>query len=261
LGPAARCAPLVPHPELDEEGRIFCYALTEDMWVVGGPINNGGIAFRWVRDELFTDLREAALKDGKDPYDLLSQLAGRAAVGSGGLVFLPYLTGERAPHWNADVRATFFGLTLRHRREHLIRAVLEGVTYQMYAVARVLEEVAGEPEEVRATGGFARSALWRQIMADVFGREILFPESHETSCWGAALLFMKALGEIDSLAESKNLARITLRHRPDPTAAKSYRRFVEIFLRLYERLEPEFEALSEPQPSMQAVKGPMGKEI
>jgi gluconokinase len=72
---------------------------------------------------------------------------------------------------------------------------------------------------------------------------------------------MKALGEIDSLAESKNLARITLRHRPDPTAAESYRRLVEIFLRLYERLEPEFEALSEPQPSMQAVKGPMGKEI
>ncbi len=255
IGTSGAVRAVIPHPELDEEGRIFCYALTEDMWVVGGPINNGGIAFRWVRDDMFPDLKEAALKDGKDPYNLLSELAGRAEVGSGGLVFLPYLTGERAPHWNADASATFFGLTLRHRREHLVRAVLEGVTYQMYAVARVLEEVAGEPEEVRATGGFARSALWRQIMADVFGREILFPESHESSCWGAALLCMKALGEIDSLDEAKKLARISRRHRPDPDAAESYRRLVETFLRLYERLEPEFEALSELQPSMQGLKG------
>ncbi len=224
------------------------------MWVVGGPINNGGIAFRWVRDELFPDLKEAALKDGKDPYDLLSELAGRAEVGSGGLVFLPYLTGERAPHWNADAKATFFGLTLRHRREHLVRAVLEGITYQMYAVARVLEEVAGEPEEVRATGGFARSALWRQIMADVFEREFLFPESHESSCWGAALLCMKALGEINSLDEAKKLARISLRHQPDPDAVETYRGLMEIFVGLYERLEPEFKALSEFQRSVERVK-------
>ncbi len=254
IGTSGAVRAVIPHPEVDEEGRLFCYALTEDMWVVGGPINNGGIAFRWVRDELFPDLKVTALKEEGDPYDLLSKLAGRAEAGSGDLVFLPYLTGERAPHWNADVRATFFGLTLGHRREHLIRAVLEGVIYQMYAVARTLEEVAGEPEEVRATGGFARSPLWRQIMADVFGREVLFPESHESSCWGAALLGMKALGEIDSLGEAKKLARISLRHQPDPDAVGTYRGLVEIFVRLYERLEPEFKALSEFQRSVERVK-------
>lgn len=245
VGASGAVRAVVPRPEVDEEGRLFCYALAEGMWVVGGPINNGGIALRWVRDELFSDLKELALKAGKDPYDVLGELAGRAEAGSGGLVFLPYLTGERAPHWNADARATFFGLTLRHRREHLIRAVLEGVACQLHAVGRVLEGVVGEPEEVRATGGFARSALWRQIMADVFGREVVFPDSVEGSCLGAALLCKKALGELDSLEEAEEMTRISHRHRPDPETGLVYERLTEIFGRLYGRLEPEFAALEE----------------
>ena len=245
VGASGAVRAVVRRPEVDEEGRLFCYALAEGMWVVGGPINNGGIALRWVRDELFPDLKGLALKDGKDPYDVLGELAGRAEAGSDGLVFLPYLTGERAPHWNANARATFFGLTLRHRREHLIRAVLEGVACQMHAVARVLEGVVGEAEEVRATGGFARSAVWRQIMADVFGREVVFPDSVEGSCLGAALLCMKALGELDSFDEAREMSRISHRHRPDPDAALVYQRLPEIFGRLYGRLEPEFAALEE----------------
>jgi gluconokinase len=151
-------------------------------------------------------------------------------AGSGGLIFLPYLAGERAPHWNADVSAVFFGLTLGHRREHLIRALMEGVIYQMYSVALALEDVAGEPHEVRATGGFARSPQWRQIMADVFRREVSFPESYEGSCWGAAILGMKALGAIDSLDVAKQMTKISIR--------------------LYERLEPEFAAISRFRRSM-----------
>ena len=112
------------------------------------------------------------------------------------------------------------------------------------AVEPRLQDVAGEPREIRATGGFAHSALWRQIMADVFRREIDFPDSYEGSCWGAVLLGMKALGAIDSLDVSKQMTKISTRHRPDENSARVYEELMKIFIRLYERLEPEFAAIS-----------------
>ncbi|WP_047864935.1 gluconokinase [Rubrobacter aplysinae] len=240
IGTSGAVRTAVPSPAVDEEGRTFCYALTESVWVIGGPINNGGIALRWLRDEVFPELRDAAEAEDRDPYDLMGELAAGVEAGSGGLVFLPYLMGERAPHWNPEVKGVFFGLTLRHGREHMIRAVLEGVMYQMHGVARSLEEVAGKPDRVRATGGFARSSLWRQITADVFGREISFPESYQSSCLGAAILCMKALGEIDSLEEATKMVGTGDRQQPDEQNARVYRELVKTFDRLYERLEPEF---------------------
>jgi gluconokinase len=250
IGTSGAVREVVARPQIDDEGRLFCYALTEDRWVIGGPINNGGSALHWVQDGLCPDLGAVAREQGRDPYELMSEMAGGVPAGSGGLIFLPYLAGERAPHWNAAVSAVFFGLTLQHRREHLIRAVMEGVIYQLYSVALALEDVAGEPREVRATGGFARSALWRQIMADVFRREVAFPDSYEGSCWGAALLGMKALGAIDSLDVSKQMTKISTRHRPHEDSVRVYEELIEIFVRLYERLEPEFAEISRFQRSM-----------
>jgi gluconokinase len=238
---------VVREPRVDEERRLFCYALTEDRWVVGGPINNGGVAFQWARDALFPGLKKEAEEQDRDPYDLMSELAAGVPAGSEGLVFLPYLMGERAPHWNANVRGVFFGLTMRHGREHLIRAVLEGVMFQLREVARTLEAVVGEPDEVRATGGFVRSGLWRAIMADVFGREVVFPESHESSCWGAALLAMRALGELESLDAAHDMTRIAGRQEPDAENAAVYEGLGGVFARLYGRLEPEFAALAKLQ--------------
>ena len=250
IGTSGAVREVVTRPQIDDELRLFCYALTKDRWVIGGPINNGGIALHWIQDGLCPDLGAAAREQGRDPYELMSEMADGVSPGSEGLIFLPYLTGERAPHWDADVSAVFFGLTLGHRREHLIRAVMEGVTYQMYSVASALEDVTGEPREVRATGGFAKSALWRQIMADVFRREVAFPDSYEGSCWGAALLAMKALGAIDSLDVAKQMTKISTRHRPDESSARVYEELMEIFIRLYERLEPEFAAISRLRRSM-----------
>jgi gluconokinase len=244
IGTSGAVREVVARPRVDDGRRLFCYALTEGRWVIGGPINNGGIALQWTRDLLFHDPGTGAQERGRDPYELMGEMAAGVPAGSDGLIFLPYLTGERAPHWNTDLSAVFFGLTLRHGPEHLVRAVMEGVIYQMRSVALALEDVAGEPREVRATGGFARSALWRQIMADVFRREVAFPDSHESSCWGAALLGMKALGAIDSLDVSKRMTKIPTRHRPDENSARTYAELLEIFVRLYERLEPEFAAIS-----------------
>lgn len=241
IGTSGAVRSVVRRPEVEERGRLFCYALDEGEWVIGGPINNGGIALRWLKDTVFPDLAKAT--EGKRPYDLMGEMASKISAGSDGLIFLPYLTGERAPQWNAHARATFFGLTLGHGRGHMVRAVMEGVAFQIHAVARVLEEVSGEPKEVRATGGFARSALWRQMLADVFGREVVYPDGVEGSSLGAAMLGMKAIGEIPNLEAAKEMVEISHHHRPDEVDSRAYAQLMEIFTRLYERLEPEFEAL------------------
>ncbi|MGB3635054.1 MAG: gluconokinase [Rubrobacteraceae bacterium] len=244
IGTSGAVRSVVDRPQVDEGGKLFCYALTEEKWVIGGPINNGGIALQWAVEELFPDIKEEAEERGQDPHDLASEWAEEVAAGAEGVIFLPYLTGERAPYWNSDARGVFFGLSLQHGRRHLIRAVMEGVIYQMYAVQRALEEVIGEPKEIRATGGFAQSVLWRQIMADVYGREIAFPDSYESSCLGAALLGMKALNIIDSLEAANEMIRISTRHQPIEENAAVYEKLVQIFDRLYEQLEPQFTEIS-----------------
>jgi gluconokinase len=226
---------VVSEPRVDREGRLFCYALAEGMWVVGGPINSGGLALSW--------LRENVLNLADEPYEKLDRLAGEVPPGSDGLLFLPYLTGERAPQWDAGARAVFFGLGLRHGQGHLVRAVMEGVAYQLRAVAGVLREIAGDPEEVRATGGFSSSGVWRQVLADVLGKEVLYPESPDGSCFGAALLGMLVMGGIGDLGEGRDLVVVAHRHAPDREAARLHDELAGVFMRLYERLEPEFRAM------------------
>ena len=254
IGTSGAVRSVVKEPQVDDDRTLFCYALTDEMWVIGGPINNGGMALQWAIDEVFPGIKDRAEEQERDPYELMEEAVEDVSAGSEGLIFLPYLTGERAPYWNPDVKGVFFGLTLRHKRKHLIRAVLEGVMYQMYAVQLALEKVTGEPKEVRATGGFAKSALWRQIMADVFGREIIFPESYESSCRGAALLGMYALGAMDSLAAADEMTQVTTSHSPHKDDVAVYEELMKVFTRLYERLEPEFAEISEFQRRIRSEK-------
>jgi gluconokinase len=241
IGTSGAIRTVISEPSTDALARTFTYALTDDRWVIGGAINNGGIALQWLRDRVFPEFRELAARAGREPYDYLLERAATAPSGSGGLVFLPYLVGERAPHWNPNLRGVFFGLTLAHERRHLIRAVLEGVVFQLHLVAQALEEVAGRPAEVRATGGFARSPLWVQIMADVFERDILLPDVAETSCWGAAVLGMHAVGMLESLEDAVDEVSITSRVTPRRDEVAVYRRLTPLFARLYEHLQTDFE--------------------
>ncbi len=255
IGTSGAARSVVDRPQVDEGGKLFCYALTEDKWVIGGPINNGGIALQWAVEELFPGIKETAETQGRDPHELAVGLVEEVAAGSEGVIFLPYLTGERAPFWNPAARGVFFGLGLQHGRKHLIRAVMEGVIYQMYSVQKALEEVIGRPKEIRATGGFAQSRLWRQIMADVYGREISFPESYESSCLGAALLGMMALGITDSSEAAEKMFRTSTRHQPTEENAAVYEKLVQIFDKLYERLEPQFAEISRLQSQMWRNEG------
>ena len=230
IGTSGAMRTVVDRPVTDPSGRTFCYALTERHWVIGGPVNNGGIVFRWVRDELTASAVETAKRLGIDPYEVLTRIAERVKPGAEGLLFHPYLAGERAPLWNANLRGSFFGLAMHHRKEHLIRAVLEGVIFNLYSILPAVEALIGPTQTMKATGGFARSGLWRQMMADIFNREVVVPESFESSCLGAAVLGLYALGRVDSLNVIAGMVGATHRHAPMAGNVAIYQRLLPIYL-------------------------------
>lgn len=244
IGTSGAIRTVVNRPVTDPKGRIFCYALTEQHWVIGGPVNNGGMLFRWVRDEFAASEVETAKRLGIDPYDVLTRIAEGVPAGSDGLLFHPYLTGERAPLWNPDARGSFFGLTMNHRKEHMIRSVLEGVIFNMYTVLLAMEEQIGRPQRILATGGFARSSLWRQMMADIFDQEVVVPESVESSCLGAVVLGLYATGRATSLEIVFDMIGSTHRHTPIEKDAKVYKSLLPIFISVYRSLESQYEAIA-----------------
>jgi len=243
IGTSGALRVMVERPGVDPLGGVFCYALTQDRWVVGGAINNGGLVLAWAGDALAPDL-------GDTPEEELLALAASVPAGSGGLVMLPYLLSERAPHWSALPRGAYVGLTREHRREHLVRAALEGVCQQLALVLASMRAAGNEIREVRATGGFARSPLWRQMLADTLGMDVHFPAGHEGSSFGAALLAMQALGMVASIDVAADLVHLEQTVHPDPAAAATYRSLQPVFSQLYDALVPTFGQLRRLAPQL-----------
>ncbi|MGH2699916.1 MAG: gluconokinase [Actinomycetota bacterium] len=232
IGTSGAVRTVVGEPLTDPEGRTFCYVLTDNHWVAGGPISNGGVVLQWVRDLL------SAGDAGS--YDSLLAEAARVDVGAAGLLFLPYLVAERAPHWNPNVRGTLIGIRLDHTRAHMARAALEGVLLGMLSVARVLEQRVTLEGELRATGGFLQSELWRQMLADVFNRPVAIPGNEDGGPLGAAVLGMLGAGIIDSIDAVHDMVEIVEHQIPNPDLAPVYERLFERYRTLYETVAPAF---------------------
>lgn len=234
IGTSGAIRTVVPQPLTDLHMRTFCYALTDQHWVIGGPTNNGGILLRWVRDRFAAG----------SSYDELTAEAAQIAPGSDGLLCLPYLSGERAPIWNADARGCFFGMSLHHERAHFIRAAMEGVIFSVYAVGKALQDLSGEFRTVRASGGFVQSPLWCQILADIFGTEVMIPESHQSSSWGAAILVLYALGLVDELDAYKDALGEGRRFIPNSNHHQTYQTLFEIYEEVYSSLVNPFSRIA-----------------
>ncbi|MGE5603122.1 MAG: xylulokinase, partial [Nitrososphaerales archaeon] len=174
-------------PEPEGRLHVFCHAVAGAWHAMGVMLAAGG-AFRWLRDSIGGEEKAAAATTGRDPYDLLTQEAASVPPGSEGLLFLPYLSGERCPYPDPKARGAFVGLTLRHGKGHLVRAVLEGVSYGLRDSLELIKGLGVPIEQVRASGGGAKSPLWRQIQADVFGTELVLVNTTEGAAMGAALL-------------------------------------------------------------------------
>ncbi|MBD8068602.1 gluconokinase [Bacillus sp. PS06] len=243
IGTSGAIRTVTDKPITDSNGRTFCYALTEKHWVIGGAVNNGGIILKWLRDELATEETVQAHNQGMDPYDLITEKISKVKPGAEGLIFHPYLTGERAPIWNGNARGSFFGLAIHHKREHMLRAVLEGINLNLYTVLLALEEMIGSPKRIHATGGFARSKVWRQMLSNIFNSEVSIPESVEGSCLGAAVLGLYALGEIESFDVVADMVGTTNTQIPDPSEVQIYQDLIPLYVRLSKLFEQEYQEL------------------
>ncbi|MDV2991580.1 MAG: Xylulose kinase [Chroococcidiopsis sp. SAG 2025] len=240
IGTSGAVRTVAPAPITDPQMRTFCYALTEKHWVIGGPTNNGGIVLRWLRDRFCYPEVEAAKRLGIDPYDVMIQAAMEIPAGAEGLICLPYLSGERAPYWNPKARGVFFGLNFNHTRSHTIRAAMEGIIFAVYSINVAIQEITGTTGEIRASGGFARSQAWLQMMADAFGMVVAMPEVYEASGYGAAVLAMYAIGAIADLADVQPTIKIRDRISPNLDLTRTYHQLFSRYQRLYRQLEAEF---------------------
>jgi gluconokinase len=234
IGTSSALRLMVADPVIDREHRLFCYAFVPGRWLVGGASNSGGVVLEWLGQVL----------DRGGPERLLAE-AALVPAGSDGLLMLPYLLGERAPDWSALPRGAYLGLKHSHGPGHLVRAALEGVCHQLALVLASIRDAGNEVHEVRATGGFARSALWRQLLSDVLAMPIGFAAREQGTSFGAALLGMDALGLIESVRAAGTTVQITEQVTPNADTVSIYQRQRRLFADVHHELAPVFVRLAQ----------------
>ncbi|WP_225753304.1 gluconokinase [Actinotalea sp. Marseille-Q4924] len=210
LGTSGAVRMVVTEPPRDLDPALFCYALDEGSWVVGGAVSNGGIVARWVGRTLMGQGSPGGTGDGTgDPTvsdAAVLALAATAPPGSDGLVMLPYLLPERSPLWDADLTGAYLGLRRRHTAAHLARAALEGVAMQLGLIASRVDAVH-PVQDVTATGGTLRSPLWRHLVTAALGRPMAVVGAAEGTARGAAAVGLVGLGLAAGLGEALDLLR------------------------------------------------------
>jgi xylulokinase len=222
-------------PKLDPHGRIhtFCHAVP-GKWHVMGVTQGAGLSLRWFRDNFgLAEAWYAKLAD-VDPYDLIIREAEKVRPGSDGLLWLPYLMGERTPHLDSQARGMWFGLTAAHTRAHLVRSILEGVAFSLRDSLEIFKELGIPVEQIRASGGGSRSFLWRQIQADIYAKELVTLRTSEGSALGAALLAGVGARTYSSVEESAQLAiQVKEAMAPSPDNVAAYERYYQVYRGLY----------------------------
>jgi gluconokinase len=234
---------IAPRPMLDGQARSWCYAIDEAHWLVGGAINNGGLALTWLRDA-FNQLLKSQAKGARISFNDLVASASETPPGADGLICLPFFAGERSPYWNMNARGVFFGLSLDHDARHMARALMEGVAYRLRSLRDVLSELGVDVKEIRASGGFTHSDLWPQIIASVLNHDLAVPASGETSSLGAAFWALLGSGVVECFEDLYPLVNITNTYYPDIKDAILFDSLYQIYMDLYFQLGEFFERVS-----------------
>ena len=234
LGSSGAVRIISKRPILDEKMRFFCYYVASRNWLPGGAINNCGIVLRWFRDNFAEKEIEEAEKVGVDAYKLMDEEACKAPAGCEGLLFIPFMSGERFPVRDPYVRGMLFGLSLAHGKPHLIRSMMEGVTFTLRWIGEAIEEHA-RVDFLKISGGGARSSLWRQIVSDVFGKKVVRTEVEEASTLGACMLAGIAVGDFPNIEKAaETMVKDVEAHQPSPVDHKRLDRLFEVYKRVYE---------------------------
>ncbi len=229
-------------PKLDPKLRVhtFCHAVP-GQWHAMGVVLSAGGSLRWFRDVLCGEEKAEAAVKGVDPYEIITAAASTAPIGAEGLIFLPYLTGERTPHPDPHARGVFMGLGLRHTKAHMARAVMEGICYAMRDSLEILREMKLPITEVRNTGGGSRSAFWRQMQSDVFRTPLVRMAIDEGAAFGAAVLGGVGAGIWpDVPAACAATVRTKEPTQPHRQASTIYSKFYPVYRALYPSLKRHY---------------------
>jgi xylulokinase len=224
----------------DERLHVFCH-VTGGLYALGATLS-AGLSLRWLRDTLAMDTDDA--------FSALGEMAEAVSAGADGLLFLPYLNGERTPHMDAGARGAFIGLNLKHTTAHLARAIMEGVAFSVRQAYDICVSTDTEPETRVISGGGAESSIWRQILTDVFNRPLVKSLRHEQAALGAAMLAGIGIGHYGDDpqrsmdAASQQIAQYDAPLQPDSAASRLYAERYEQFTRLYPLLKTEFHMLT-----------------
>lgn len=229
--------------EIDPAGRLhtFCHAVHGKWHMMGVSLTGGGALEWFVR----TMCQEVKTKRGQSVYDRLNEEAAAVPPGSEGLYFLPYLAGERTPHADPDARGCFVGLTLKHQRGHLVRAIMEGVTYAMRDSLEIIQDLNVPVRQIRVSGGGSRSPLWRQMQADVFGKKAVTINAEQGPAYGVALLAAVGAGAYKNVEEACDATIKVTSETPSERKPKAfYNKAFPLYQQLYKSLKGDFKSIT-----------------
>jgi len=230
----------------DKGGRVhtFCCAVPGE-WHVMGVTQGAGLSLKWFRDSFCLDIVEQAKKEGVSPYDIMNKMAEDSGISARKLLFLPYLMGERTPHLDPNARGAFFGLSAIHDRGDMIRAIMEGVSYSLADCLSVLREMGVTPEKMLACGGGGTSALWRSMLADIYGMDVSTVDSKEAPALGVAILAMVGTGIYASVPEAcEKILKIKTTTSPVAENTEKYEKVYAVYKALYPHLKADYESLA-----------------
>ncbi len=231
---------------IDLKGRVhtFCHAVP-NTWHIMGVTQGAGLSLKWFRDNFCIEEKRTAELMKIDPYVLMDQEAANADAGCNGLIYLPYLMGERTPHLDPNAKGVFFGLSAKHEKPDLIRSIMEGVVFSLKDCMEIIKEMGVDVSEVRASGGGGKSKIWRQMQADVFGTDIVTINSSEGPALGVALLAGVGTGVYSSVNQAcDEVIKVKTRQNADMEINKRYNKYYDMYKRLYGSLKKDFSDLA-----------------
>ncbi|MDP4182185.1 MAG: FGGY-family carbohydrate kinase [Bacillota bacterium] len=229
------------HPKL-----ILSFHVIPDLWLLQGGTVGGSGCVKWFKEELGSFEDELGKKTGESVFKIMDDGANAIQAGSEGLIFLPYMAGERSPIWDKHAKGVFFGLSYSKTRAHMIRSVLEGCSYALYHNLKTAEEIGVKVDELVSMGGAANSILWTQIKADITGKRIKVPTSDTATTLGAAILAGVGTGCYKSFKEAVDRTiKITRTHEPDMKNHEIYDKYYNMYLRIYDNLKDTMELIGD----------------
>lgn len=218
IGTGAAMRKSIHSPQLRKDSEAYCYYLADDIWLSGGILLNAGNVFRWFADNIMP-----VSKNIGDTFKQMDNLAADTQAGADGLFFIPLLSGERCPWNRPDTRGVIFGLNLAHSKGHLVRSLMEGLSYNIYSVYKML---SNSEQDLVVGGGVLNSPVWLRIITDFIGKRMWLPGIREVAAWGGVILGLRTLGVINDLKESIKFIDLVEKYEPDPENHNFYLKLI-----------------------------------